>query len=336
MAELARPQRKPPRSRSRLVRVVQRNWKLKLSAFALTLVLWAVVHGGETSGSGDVFTLPVRAQVGDLSWTLVGEPAPATVRVRFRGTTDDLIALAREGATLRIPLDSVTSADTTVQLRRDWVVLAAGSGLIVDDIVPGTVRIRLEPTLTMPLPVRVLTTGELPDGLALAAPVGIDPRTVRVSGAARRVRALDSISLVPLDLGGVGASGVYALDVDTTGLGDVTVTPASATLAVQLEPALERELAAVKVVIGAPDDGGDAAADLAVVPAVVAVRLTGGRTHVAGADARAVEAVVPWAAVADLAPGQERRVPIRLRGLPALVRGVADVDSVLVRKGTPR
>ena len=336
MAELERPNpRKAPRSRSLLVRVVARNWRLKLSAFALTLVLWAVVHGGDASGRGNVFTLPVRPQVGDLSWTLVGEPTPATVRVRFRGTTDDLITLAREGATLRIPLDSVTVGDTLVQLRRDWVVLAAGSGLIVEDIVPGAVRVRLEPTLTAPLPIRVLTIGELPAGLALAAPVGLDPPTVRVHGAARSVRELDSISLVPLDLGGVDASGSFALDVDTAGLGDVTVTPASATLSIQLEPSLARELAAVRVVVGEPE-GGRTGEPLVVVPATIPVRLTGGRSKVGGVDARAVAAFVPWEAVADLAPGQERRVAIQLRGVPALVRGAALVDSVLVRKGAPR
>jgi hypothetical protein len=95
----------------------------------------------------------------------------------------------------------------------------------------------------------------------------------------------------------------------------------------RLEPVAERQLRGVPVVAD-----GDA---LVFVPPTVGVRLEGGRTPVAAADSGAVRAFVPAEALEGLAAGQERRVPIRLRGLPALVRGFAAVDSVTVRRPAP-
>ena len=310
-----------------LPRIVRRNWRLKVAAFVLALVAWALVRA-EPSRRGDVFAVPVEVQVGDLGWALAADPTPAIVEVRFRGPTSDLIRLAREGTSLRIPLDSVAAADTVVELRRDWVVLERGSGLVVEDISPASVRLRLEPTRSTLVPVRMQTTGELPDGMALALPVDVEPEFVRVRGAERRVRGIDSVRLRPLELDGLSGSGIYTMEIDTAGLDGLSVTPSSAALAVQLEPALERVLAAVPVLADLDDD----ADSLVIVPPTIAVRLTGARSPLAGADSAAVRAVVPPEELAGLHTGQERRVAIRLRGLPALVRGFAAVDSVTVRR----
>ena len=312
-------------------RVVARNWRLKLAAFGLTVVLWALIRT-ESGSQGNLFTVPVEAQVGDLNWTLVGEPDPPTVQVRFRGPTDALIALAREGTTLRVPLDSVSSPDTLVQLRRDWVVVARDSRLVVEDIAPATVHLALEKSVTRVVPIRVTTSGELPSGMALAAPIGLNPQMVGVRGSAQRVRAISSVTLEPLDLNAVGGSGIYTVNVDTTSLGGLSLDPSTVNLGIRLEPSLERELAGVRVVSGTGEDGASLSDPVTMLPASILVRLEGARTAVTGARAEDIQAVVPREAMAGLAPGQERRVPIRLRGLPALVRGFADVDSVTVRR----
>lgn len=312
-------------------RLIARHWRLKLAAFGLTVVLWALVRT-ESGVGGNLFTVPVQAQVGDLDWTLAAEPDPATVQVTFRGPTDDLIRLAREGTTLRVPLDSVVDADTLVQLRRDWVVVDAGSRLVVEDIAPASVHLTLQRAVTRVVPLRVTTTGELPSGLALAAPIGLDPQRVTVRGAARRVREVGAVALEELDLGSVGASGIYPVEVDTAGLAGLMVTPPSIALGIRLEPAIERELAGVPVVAGPSDAGATLADSVTLQPSSILVRIEGARTVVTGARAEEVQAVVPWEAMVGIAPGQERRAPIRLRGLPALVRGFAEVDSVTVRR----
>lgn len=315
--------------------VLTRNWRLKLAAVAFTVVLWALVRE-DPSMRGDRFTVPVHTQVGDLGWTLAGDPDPSTVEVRVRGSATDLARIARVGVSLRIPLDSVLGADTLVELRRDWVAIDPGMGVVVEDITPAAVRVRLEPTLSSLVPVRLQTSGELRAGLALAAPVAMNPQFVRVRGAARRVRGLDSVPLLPLELRDVAESGMYYVDVDTTGLGDLTVTPRNASLGIRLEPSVERDLGAVRVIAGPLAAGGPrrppSRDSVAIEPATVMVRLSGARTPVADTDSAAVLAVVPAEALAGLGPDEERRVPIRLRGVPPLVRGFADADSVTVRR----
>jgi len=313
-------------------RLVFRNWRLKIAALCLAVLLWALLRPEPINGV-DVFTIPVRAQVGDLDWVLEGEPVPATVRVRLRGPTEDLMRIARDGTTLRVPLDSVSSGDTVVQLRRDWVVLGS-SGVVVEDIEPATVRLALQPTLATVLPLRVVSGGSLPEDLALAAPVGLNPQGVRVRGPAHQVRALDSIRL-PLDLDEVTESGIYPLEVDTTGLGGISVTPLAVTASIRLEPALERTLGAVTVVV--EDSSGAIGPSLAfaVAPAAMEVRLSGARTPVTETREEEVRAVVPWSAIRALLPGETRIVPIELRGVPGLVRAFSGADSVLVRRSLP-
>ena len=316
-----------------LPRIVSRNWWLKLAALGLTVVVWALVRS-EPASQGNLFTVPVQAQVGDLNWTLSGEPNPPTVQVRFRGPTSDLIRLASEGTTLRLPLGIVSSADTLVQLRRDWVVVSAGSGLVVEDIAPASVRLVLQRTVSRFLPLRVTTTGELSSGLALAAPLDLNPQVVGVRGAAQRVGGLDSITLQPFDLSSVRESGIFPVDMDTIGLGDIIITPRSVTIDVRVESSIDRELIAVPVVPGAGEDGSFLYDSLTIMPAEMTVLLRGVRTLVSGVRPEEVRAVVPWEALVGLEPEQERRVPVRLRGLPALVLGLAAVDSVTVRRST--
>jgi len=311
-------------------RIVTRNGRLKLAALGLAVFLWALLRTEPTSGV-EVFTVPVRAQVGDLDWVIAGEPDPSTVQVRLRGPTEELLRIARQGATLRVPLDSVASADTVVQLRRDWVALD-GTGVVVEDIAPATVHLLLQPTLSTVLPLRLRTRGALSAELALAAPVGIDPPSARVRGPAHRVRALDSIALGPLDLGDLSESGSYRLDVDTTGLGELSVTPLSATAAVRLEPAVERTLASVPVMLQDGEDLEAAARSFVFAPTSIEVRLAGARTPVTGTREEEVRAVVLWESVAGLPPGEARVVPIELRGVPGLVRAFSGSDSVLVQR----
>ena len=316
-------------------RILHRNWQLKLAALGLSFVLWALVRTEPSSTSGvDVFAMPVSVQVGDLDWVLEGEPDPATVQVRLRGRTEELIRLAREGTTLRVPLDSVTSADTVVQLRRDWVVTGS-SGVIVEDIAPATVRLTLQPTLTAAVPLRVATRGALPVALALSTPFELDPPTVRVRGPAHRVRALDSLPAGPLDLADLTESGAHALAVDTTGLGDLAVEPLSATAVVHLEPAVERTLSEVPVVVEGPADASAPSTAFTVTPTAIEVRLSGARAHVSAAREDEVRAVIPWEAASAVPAGEARILPIQLHGLPGLVRAFSGADSVMVQRRGP-
>ena len=115
------------------------NWRLKLSALGLSVFLWALVQG-EPSNQEIFASVPVTVEVADTGWTTSGAPNPSTVELRLGGPAREIIRLAREGTSIRIPVGSVGSQDTVIVLRREWVELGQRSGLSVESMSPSTIR----------------------------------------------------------------------------------------------------------------------------------------------------------------------------------------------------
>lgn len=314
---------------SGLARVLRHNWTLKLSSFGLAVFLWAVVQA-EPVEREMLSAVPVRVQVGDMGWALAGDPEPSEVQVRFAGPARQILDIDREGPMVRVPIETVTGSDTVIQLRRDWVVVDGGATLVVQEIVPSSVRLRFEASRQVAVPLSVRTRGELPRGIALAAPIGLTPQVVRVRGPARLVADLDSIPLLPLDLASVNGSGMVEVAVDTAGLAGLLLTPLAAQLGIRVEDAVERLLPSVPVEVEGP-----AAAALEVQPTTVPVTLRGARGPLDAAEPDSVRVEVPAARVQDIMPGESRRVEVRVRGVPNLLRAELAQDSVTVRRPAP-
>jgi hypothetical protein len=311
-----------------LPRVVAHNWRLKLAALGLSVFLWALVQ--TEPRNAESFSVPVRVEVADTSWISAGPPQPAEVELRLSGPTGEIIRLAREGTVIRVPVDNVGSADSTINLRREWVSLGEGTGLSVESLIPNTVRIEFEPAVSRVLPVAKNVEGTLPEGLALASPIGLNPQVVRVRGPASHMEGLDSVHLRPLDLGTVQESGVYEMAVDTTGMGGIRVSPSHATLGIRVEEVVERELAGMPVQLHRPETGPPLVAE----PATVTVRLRGARTLVTAVDPREITVMVVPELVEGLLAGEERRVPLTLQGVPSLVRARLMTETVQVRRAS--
>lgn len=310
-----------------IARVLVHNWRLKLSALGLAVLLWALVQT-EPREAQTVDGVPVVVDVADTAWTASGLPQPATVELRLSGPTGEIIRLSRSGTVLRVPVAQVGSSDTLVTLRRDWVELGAGSGLYVESVFPPSIRVAFEPAVTRVVPIAIRTTGVLPADLALASPIGLTPSVVRVRGPASRLELLDSVLLRTLHLPDIRASGVLEVAVDTAGLAGIRVSPATATVGVRVEAREERVLPGIPVIA---QDGGSRQA-LAVSPAQVEVVLRGARTLLAALDPQDVRAWVDPDLLRGLAPGEARRVPVRVEGVPSLVQAEVTVQTVTVRR----
>ncbi len=310
-----------------LPRVITHNWRLKASSLALAVVLWAVVQV-EPRHQERIGPVPVEVVFADTGWTLAREPLPRVVDVLVGGPTGEILRLAREGTAVRVPIDSPSRADTVITLRRDWVQLGAGTRLVVEDITPSTVRLTFEPARTRVVPLALQLSGTLPSELALAGPIALNPQVVRVRGAASRVAALDSVPLLPFDLSSVDSSGVYRVPVDPSGLRNLTVTPSEATVGVRVETVVTRTLGGVPVEALSEDP----AAALEVEPRTVDVVLHGARTPVTAVDYADLHVVVPGELLRGMLPGEERRVPVRVRGAPPLVKAEPAVAVVVVRR----
>jgi YbbR domain-containing protein len=290
--------------------------------------LWALVQ--TEPRNAETFSVPVLVEISDTAWAASGAPEPSVVELRLSGPAREIIRLARQGTWLRVPIRAIGSSDTTVTLRRDWVALGDGTRLTVESLSPSSVQIAFEPAVTRAVPLAIRTSGRLPSHLALATPIGVSTPVVRLRGPASRLEGLDSVRLRPLDLADVSASGVFDVPVDTAGLGGVRITPALATLGVRVEDEVERLLTGIPVIM--QSEAGEV--HVVVSPATVDVTLRGARTLVTAVDPLDLRAWVAPELLRGMAAGEERRVQVRVEGVPTLVGYEVADELVTVRRAS--
>lgn len=307
--------------------VLVHNWRLKLSALGLSVLLWALVQT-EPTNQETFSQVPVRVQIADTGWTTSGPPSPTTVEVRLGGPPREIIRLAREGTSIRIPVGAVGSRDTLITLRREWVQLGQRSGLTVESLSPPDIRISFEPARTRLVPVSTRLVGRIRDHLALASDIDVSPPLVRVRGPESRLAGLDSVPLVPFDLAEVTRSGAFTVPIDTSGLLGASVVPQTATVGIRVEELVERVLDEIPV--EALADPGEA--EVVVEPASIQLRLSGARSIVTSLDPGRLRVWVPAELLEGMAPGEERFLRVRVDGVPALVTAVPSAERVTVRR----
>jgi YbbR domain-containing protein len=308
-------------------RVLLHNWHLKLTALGLAVLLWALVQT-EPLSEETFAAVPVIVEVQDSSWTTASAPMPAFVELSVGGPAREIIRLAREGTTLRVPISAVGSRDTLIALQSDWVDLGQRSGVTVESLSPLTIQVSFEPASVRSVRLWTPLRGSLPGSLALSSPLAISPTMVDVRGPESRIRNVDSIALVPLDLEDVRESGAFTLQVDTAGLGGGSVYPTTAMVGVRVEPVVVRVLEGVEVTAAAPTGQPRAV----VAPAAMQLRLEGASTLVTSLDLSLVRIRVSPNALRDLAVGESRRVPIIVEGVPALIAVYPESDVVTARR----
>jgi hypothetical protein len=303
------------------------NWRLKLSALGLSIFFWALVQTEPLSQ--ETFSLvPVFIEIEDTAWTTTGAPTPATVELRLGGPAREIIRLAREGTSLRVPVSAVGSRDTTIALDRSWVQLGQRSGVTVESVSPATLRVSFEPAVTKTVPLSLRIQGELPEDLALSSALGMNPATVVIRGPESRLVGLDSISLEPLDLARVVRSDVLTLAVDTSGLSGASVVPSEVLVPVQVEQVVVRSLEGIVV----HADVRGPTLELTVDPPTVRLTLTGARTIVTAMDFARLRVFVPPESLVGMVPGENRLVRVEVGGLPSLVTARSSTDVVTVSR----
>ena len=313
-------------SRNRSVRI--RDWRLKLAALGLSVFLWALVQTEPRTSSESFQRVPVRVELTDTLWTLAGPPTPTEVELQLSGSSRDIIRLDREGTALSIPISQVGTPDTSVFLDRDWVELGQSTGLTVEFIAPAMIEIVFEPTMTRTLPIATRVYGDLRDNLALASSVGLAPVTARVRGSESQISKLDSIRLERFDLATVEKSGVFSVAVDTASLSGAYVFPDVVTMGLNVEDDIERILQGFSVQFDAERVG----ADVTIEPVVVQVRFSGPRSLVNTLDPSLLRVWVSPEDLQGILPGEERRVPLRLEGIPEFVTAVPETSAVTARR----
>jgi YbbR domain-containing protein len=314
--------------------LIGHNWTLKASALGIALLLWVAVRVDAPSRH-ELTNVPVRVDLQDPQWALLGEPTPSTVMVRLSGSSGELIRIVGERPSVVIPLDDIASADTTVLLRTQWLRVQDRGGVVVEGIQPATVHLTVEPVERLSIPLAPRMIGALPGRLALAQRPQAVPSEVRVIGPRSRVLGLDSVPLVPIDLSAVSNSGRMTVAVDTARLSGLPIQPSEVSVEILVEDRIERVVTGLPVTL--PNGLGGMANDLEISPATVSVILRGARSVVESTDPRALRVVVQVDDDGLPEPGEEGVFLVRLAGLSDLLEGTIQQSDVVLRRrgGSP-
>lgn len=309
--------------------LIARNWQLKLSAFAMAVLLWTVPELGE-EGRQVMEDVPVRVQLNDPQWAVAQEPIPSTVRVTLKGPTRDLLALGMNRPSIVIPVDRVESPDTAILLRFPWVRIPVGENVVVEELDPSVVNLSFEDIAVGAVSLHPRFQGELPSGLSLARAPEVTPSLTRVSGPRSRVESLDNLTLRPLDLSRVEASGSYTRPVDTVGMSELTFAPQEATIRLLVEETVERTIDTVPLDVPVlPQDP-----QVLARPPSATVFLTGARSLVEEVDYTVIRVTFSRMAASSLSPGEQVRVTLSVEGVPPLVEARVEPEWVLLRRPT--
>jgi len=125
----------------RLLDWLARNWRLKLAALGIALLLWSVVKAEEVV-SVVVRGVPVSVSLRDPAWQAVGPPTPTRVALQLTGPVREVLRVAFSHPRVVVPVEDVHDSVLVAGLRSGWVHLSGDVPRTqVDDIVPGSVRL---------------------------------------------------------------------------------------------------------------------------------------------------------------------------------------------------
>jgi YbbR domain-containing protein len=260
-----------------------RHLGLKLMSVGLAVLLWLTVSGEETVERG--LRVPLELQQFPSGLEIQGE-APSTVDVRIRGTSGALSRVAAGDVVAVLDLHAARPGNRLFPLTPDLV--HAPFGVDVVQVVPSTVALSFEPSVTREVPVVASTEGEPAPGYVLGK-VTVVPDRVEIVGpesAVKRAREALTETVSVADLRESENAEV------TIGFIDPALrlkTPRTVTVAVQILPGpVER------TVRNRPVHLRNLGAHLSAqaTPVVVDVGLRGSRESLSRLDTDAVAAYI--------------------------------------------
>jgi YbbR domain-containing protein len=260
-----------------------RHLGLKLASLGLAVLLWLTVSGEETVERG--LRVPLELQQFPSGLEIQGE-APSTVDVRVRGTSGALSRVSPGDVVAVIDLHAARPGNRLFPLTPELV--HAPFGVEVVQVVPATIALAFEPSVTRELPVVVSTQGEPAPGYALGK-VTVTPQHVEIVGPESAVKRAREAITETISVADAHQSQTATV---TIGLSDPSLrlkTQSSATVSVQIVPGpVERTLKNRPVHLRNLAPNLSAQAE----PAVVDVGLRGSRESLSRVDADAVTAYI--------------------------------------------
>jgi YbbR domain-containing protein len=292
---------------------------LKLTSLVLALLLWLLAAGEEPASSLLQVQVAIRPPAGRVMIRPV-DPVQALVV----GPRRELLKLSASPVRLsRVLPDTLEADEVRLELAPGEVELPRGVAVRVQDLQPRVLTVELDSTVQRTVPVSPVVHLRADSGYVLSE-VSVVPGMVRLLGPRDRVRRVDSVRTLPLELFGDELRAERVLELDTAELGPVRVHPARVTARVELEAITERTLTGVPVRLAS-----ETGATLRASPETVTVRLRGREARLGAILPASIVVVADWSGSATPA-----RVELRVLA-PAGITARAEPDSVsLEPRGT--
>ena len=254
------------------MRILLRNWHLKLGAVGLATVLYTgLVFSGsftEETQSG----VPVEG-INQGQTVLLGTGL-GTVDVVYRAAPEaaDGIDTASFAASVDLSTYDLERAAEPQSLEVD--VRSLVPGITVEEWSPRQVTVTLDEIATKQIPV-VVETGELPEGLEAGRPsVSDDEVTARGASSliARVDHALARVRVDPSGIDVIGPVTLVALGVDGEIVEPIELTPDTVSVDVDVREVETNKTVPVRPIVEGTPAAGFALQSLGVDPAVVTLR----------------------------------------------------------------
>jgi YbbR domain-containing protein len=293
-----------------------RHLGLKVMALALAALLWLTVAGEHVVER--IIRVPVEFRNIPAQLEVVGDP-PSNVDVRLRGSSTVLGRLEVGDVVAELDLANARAGSRIFHIRNEEV--RTPYGVEVTQVVPGTVGIELEKSVTRVVPVVAQIDGDPAPGFSVGQ-VTAEPSTVAVSGPESRLKKLANATTEPVDVAGAIDN---VRDVVAVGVLDSTlrlVQPQNVTVIVDILPAsIQRQLQGVVIQPRNLEQGLRASQ---IAPGTVAAEIRGRRDVVTSVRPEGIEAFV------DLAGLEAGRYNLRVQFNPSQQFSVSEFNPAEV------
>jgi len=176
------------------------NWILKLISLIFALVLWFFVMGERRQEIG--LSVPLNLE-NVPSGMMVANEVPNLIDVRISGPRTLLMNLSPQDISISVNLKGLEPGITS--FKRLDERLNIPSALRVTRLSPSYVDVKLERVKEKSVPVKVVVSGEPPDGYKLVT-VSINPPKVSIEGAESELKNVHQVETEPVDLSSVQES----------------------------------------------------------------------------------------------------------------------------------